>query len=60
MPKKIKHLTIRDGKIIAFDDTSKQWFLIRLEPLDLKALEKDELIEAVNLATGCGGTEMDI
>jgi hypothetical protein len=49
MPKKVKRLTVRDGKIIAFDELSKQWFLVTLEPLKLDQLEKDELLEAMDL-----------
>jgi hypothetical protein len=58
MPKKIRQLTIRDGKIIAYDDRLKQFFLVKLEPIDMEALEKDELLEAVALALG--STEPDI
>jgi hypothetical protein len=50
MPKKIKQLTARDGKVIAYDDRLKRFFLVKLEPLDLEVLEKDEVIEAVGLA----------
>jgi hypothetical protein len=52
MPKKIRQLTIRDGKIIAYDDRLKQFFLVELKPVDLETLEKDEVIEAVKLAVG--------
>jgi hypothetical protein len=47
MPKKIVQLTVRDGKIIAYDDLSKQLFLVRLEPLELDTLEKDEMSEVI-------------
>jgi hypothetical protein len=50
MPKKILQLTVRDGKVIAYDDRLKQLFLVRLEPLDIKTLEKDEIIEVAELA----------
>jgi hypothetical protein len=50
MPKKIKKLTVRDGKIIAYDDQLKRFLLVKLEPLELEELEKDEMIEAVKLA----------
>jgi hypothetical protein len=53
MPKKIKQLTVRDGKVIAYDEQLRRFFLARLEPLDLEALDKDEVIEAVKMAL-CG------
>jgi hypothetical protein len=43
-------LTVRDGKVIAYDDQLKRFFLVKLEPLDLDTLEKDEVIEVVKLA----------
>jgi hypothetical protein len=57
MPKKILQLTARDGKIIAYDDRPERLFLARMEPLDIKALEKDELIEVAEFAPG--GAEPD-
>jgi hypothetical protein len=54
MPGKIMQLTVRDGKVVAYDDQSKRLFLVKLEPLDLNALEKDELAEVVKFAL-CGG-----
>jgi hypothetical protein len=54
MPKKIVRLTVRDGKVIAYDDRSKQLFLVTLAPLDLDTLEKDEMAEVVKFAV-CGG-----
>jgi hypothetical protein len=45
MPKKVARLTVRDGKVIAYDDRLKQFFLVKLEPLDLTTLEKDEIVE---------------
>jgi hypothetical protein len=50
MPKKIAQLTERDGKVIAYDDRARQFFLAELEPLDLTTLEKDGIIEAAGLA----------
>jgi hypothetical protein len=50
MPKKILQLTACDGKVIAYDDRSKQLFLVKLEPLDIQTLEKDELIEVAEFA----------
>jgi hypothetical protein len=55
MPKKLVRLTVRDGKVVAYDDNTRQWFLVRFEPLELGALEKDELIEAVEHVLGCSG-----
>jgi hypothetical protein len=57
MPKKIKQLTVRDGKIVAYDDRSGCFFLVRLEPLDLAVLEKDEIIEVAEFALS--GAEPD-
>jgi hypothetical protein len=54
MPKKIKRLSARGGKIVAYDDQLRQFFLVKLEPLDLADLEKDEAVEAVRFAL-CGG-----
>jgi hypothetical protein len=54
MPKKIKQLTILDKKIVAYDEQSKQFFLVKLEPLNMESLEKDEIIETVKFAL-CGG-----
>lgn len=53
MPKKILQLTGHNGKIVAYDDRLKQIFLVKLEPLDLETLEKDEVIEVVRFAL-CG------
>jgi hypothetical protein len=57
VPKKILQLTVRDGKVIAYDDLSKRFFLVKLAPLDLETLEKDEVIEAVKLAVGGVGPD---
>jgi hypothetical protein len=54
MPKNIVQLTAQDGKIVAYDDLLKRFFLVRLEPLELDTLEKDEVIELVKRAV-CGG-----
>jgi hypothetical protein len=50
MPKNIKQLSARDHKLIAYDDIKKEWFLVSLIPATLDALEKDEIIEAVDMA----------
>lgn len=50
MPKKVRQLTVRDGKILAYDDQQKKFFLVRLEPIDLEVLEKDEVLEVVKMA----------
>jgi hypothetical protein len=55
MPKKLVRLTVRDGKVVAYDDKTGQWFLVEFKPLELEALEKDELIEAVKHVLGCSG-----
>jgi hypothetical protein len=52
VPKKIKQLTVRDGKVIAYDERSKRFFLVKLEPLDIGVLEKDEVVEAARFALG--------
>jgi hypothetical protein len=52
VPKKLKQLDVRDGKIIAYDDRSRQFFLVKLERIELGALEKDEIIEAAKFALG--------
>jgi hypothetical protein len=57
MPKKIVQLTAGDRKLIAYDEHLKRFFLVRLEPLDLEALEKDEIIEAAEFALS--GAEPD-
>lgn len=49
MPKKMAQLTVRDGKIIAYDDRFRRFFLVKLEPLALTTLEKDEIVEAAEL-----------
>jgi hypothetical protein len=54
MPKTMKRLTTRDGKVVAYDDQTRQFFLVKLEPLDIAVLEKDEIVEAVKFAL-CGG-----
>jgi hypothetical protein len=53
MPRKIKQLAAGDGKIVAYDDRVKRFFLVKLEPLDLEVLEKEEVIEAVKMVL-CG------
>jgi hypothetical protein len=55
MPKKIARLTVRDGKVVAYDDQTRQWFLAEFKPLELADLEKEEIIEAVNCVLGCSG-----
>jgi hypothetical protein len=55
VPKKIRQLTVRDGKIIVYDGLEQQFFLAKLEPLDIAALEKDELLEVVKLVLGDTG-----
>jgi hypothetical protein len=50
VPKKIYQLTVRDGKVVAYDDRSKGLFLVKLEPLDIDSLEKDEIIEIARRA----------
>jgi hypothetical protein len=55
VPKKILQLTVRDGKSVAYDDRTGQWFLVGFEPLELADLEKEEIIEAVNRVLGRSG-----
>jgi hypothetical protein len=52
MPKRILQLTTNDEKILAYDDLSGRFFLMKLEPFNIKMLNKDELAEVVDIVLG--------
>jgi hypothetical protein len=45
MPKKMIQLTVRDKKLLAYDERSDQLFLVTMEPIDIETLEKNEITE---------------